>query len=151
MSIFKLSIVDRLNYWKKFRSKIGCLTFEKAAIETQRLWQPCPFSPYYLDVTSPQSWPDPWQLLEENHYCDLAKCLGIVYTLYLTVHGKDLPVEIRVYYDQSTKYTFHVAYFFDGKYVLNLAEDEIVNKEHISQRLKLTQRYTTADLKLEQY
>jgi hypothetical protein len=38
-----------------------------------------------------------------------------------------------------------------GKYVLNLIEGEILNKEHINQEFKLKHRYTAADLKLEQY
>ncbi len=88
---------------------------------------------------------------EENYYCDLAKVLGIVYTMHLTSHSSELEPEIRIYYDPETRYTYHIAYLCGGKYVLNLIEDEIVNKEHINQRFKLKHCYTAVDLKLEQY
>lgn len=149
--MFKLSTGRRLAYWKNFRNQISSMPLLKALEETQRLWQPCPFTPFYLEIEQPALWPDPWALLTENYYCDLAKTLGIVYTLHLSDHGKELKPEIRVYYDLIHRYQYHIAYFDDGKYVLNLIEDEIVNKEHINQQLKLKYRYTAVDLKLEQY
>ena len=29
------------------------------------------------------NWPDPWELLSENTYCEVARALGMCYTLYL--------------------------------------------------------------------
>jgi hypothetical protein len=107
--------------------------------------------PFYLEVDQPQTWPDPWQLIEENYYCDLAKCLGIVYTLFLSKHGQVINPEIRIYYDTKSRFTYHIAYLCQGKYVLNLIEGEIVNKEQINKELKLKHCYTAVDLKLEQY
>jgi len=149
--MFKLSANRRLAYWKNFRNQIGSMSLERALEETQRLWQTAPFTPFYLAVEKPDSWPNPWELLIENYYCDLAKCLGIVYTLHLSDHGKNLEPEIRVYNDPVCRYQYHIAYFADGKYVLNLIEDEIVNKEHINQQFNLKYCYTAIDLKLEQY
>ncbi len=148
--MFKLSTVDRLNGWKKFRSSIGTLETYDALLQTQNFWQSCPFVPFYLDASDISSWPDPWTLIQENYYCDLAKCLGIVYTLHLSNHNNLAP-ELRVYFDIKNKHTYHIAYFCQGKYVLNLIEGAIVNKEHIYQELKLKHCYTAADLKLEQY
>lgn len=149
--MFKLSTSDRLRRWKSIRQNLDKLSFVEAMQTTVNLWQSCPFSPFYLDPETPGMWPDPWQLLEENTYCDLAKVLGIVYTLHLSSHKPVLEPEIRIYYDPKTKYNFHIAYLSGGKYVLNLIEDEIVNKEHINQELKLKYCYTAVDLKLEQY
>jgi len=149
--MFKLSTSRRLAYWKNFRNQLGSMPIKKALEDTQRLWQACPFTPFYLTIEQPESWPNPWELITENYYCDLAKALGIVYTLHLSDHGKDLNPEIRVYNDPVCQYQYHIAYFADGKYVLNLIEDEVVNKEHINQQLNLKYRYTAIDLKLEQY
>jgi len=149
--MFKLSTSDRLHRWKAFRYSLADLSIDQAIKQTSDFWDRCPFSPFYLEVDSAKTWPNPWQLIEDNHYCDLAKCLGIVYTLYLSKHAEDLDPEIRVYLHTKTRHTYHIAYFCQGKYVLNLIEGEIVNKEHISQDLKLKHRYTAADLKLEQY
>lgn len=149
--MFKLSTSDRLNRWKNFRHSLTNFTIDLAVKQTLDFWDRCPFSPYYLEVENSDSWPSPWQLIEDNHYCDLAKCLGIVYTLYLSEHGHDLDPEIRVYLHSQTRHIYHIAYLCGGKYVLNLVEGEVVNKEHINQELKLKYRYTAADLKLEQY
>jgi len=149
--MFKLSTSDRLSRWKTFRTNIGDLSIDLAIRQTVDFWNKCPFCPFYLEIDNPNSWPDPWQLIQDNHYCDLAKCLGIVYTLHLSKHGINLDSEIRVYLHTKTRHTYHIAYLCGGKYVLNLIEGEVVNKEHINQELKLKYRYTAADLKLEQY
>ena len=149
--MFRLNTSERLSRWKSFRQELGSLSLEESLVKVLHFWQHCPFIPFYLSLDTPEIWPDPWQLIEENYYCDLAKALGIVYTLHLSSHGKQLESEIRVYYDPDTQYTYHIAYFNQGKYVINLVEDEIVNNTHINQRLKLKYCYTAKDLKLEQY
>ncbi len=149
--MFKLSTSERLHRWKSFRQNLSELPLEQAIIAAQEFWTLCPFCPFYLEDSNTALWPDPWQLIEENIYCDLAKCLGIVYTLHLTSHRESINPEIRIYYDNKTRYSYNIAYLCQGKYVLNLIEDEIVNKKHINQELKLKYRYTAIDLKLEQY
>lgn len=149
--MFKLSTSDRLGHWKRFRSEISSLSLDEAMESTNDFWKSCPYTPYYLEPDNPDNWPDPWQLITDNYYCDLAKTLGIVYTLHLSDHFLLLKPEIRVYYDSSTKYSYHIAWFDDGKYVINLDESAVVNKEQINQRLKLKFRYTATDLKLDQY
>jgi hypothetical protein len=149
--MFRLNLNDRLDRWKSFRQSLNDFSMPEAIELTNQLWAACSFIPYYLDPQTPNQWPDPWTLLVENYYCDLAKVLGIVYTLHLCDHGKSLEPEIRIYTHTNTRHTFHIAYLCGGKYVLNLVEGEIVNKEHISQEFKLNIRYTAADLKLEQY
>ena len=149
--MFKLKPSDRLDRWRLFRQSLNDFSIGKAIELTNELWSACPFLPFYLDPDNPNQWPDPWTLLEENYYCDLAKVLGIVYTLSLTDHGQILNPEIRIYTNIKNRHTYHIAYLCNGKYVLNLIEGEILNKEHINQELKLKHRYTAADLKLEQY
>ena len=130
--MFQLPTSERISRWKSFRQQLNQLALLDAADD-------------------PATWPDPWELITENYYCDLAKTLGIVYTLHLSSHGPELNPEIRVYYDPKSHYTYHVAYLDHGKYVINLAEDELVNNTHINQRLILKYCYTAVDLKLEQY
>jgi hypothetical protein len=149
--MFRLNSSERFSRWKSFRQELASQSLEEALDQVLNFWHSCPFIPFYLSHENPATWPDPWQLIEENYYCDLAKVLGIVYTLHLSIHGNKLEPEIRAYYDSDTRHTYHIAYLCQGKYVLNLIEGEIVNKEHINQKLKLKYCYTAADLKLEQY
>lgn len=148
--MFKLPAHERLRMWKKFRDKISQQSFEIAVNEVEEFWQKCPFTPFYL-LENSSEWPDPWQLIIDNTYCDLAKVLGMLYTLHLSSHGiiHRSPI-INIYTDSTTRYQYHLAELCDGKYVLNLNDAEILNKKHINQ-LKLLRWYTAADLQLEKY
>jgi hypothetical protein len=149
--MFKLKPSERITCWKQLRRDISLLPINEAAEKVEIFWQRCPFTPFYLDYKDPDSWPDPWELISENYYCDLAKCLGIIYTLHLTAHKDQLFPELRIYFDYISRHQYHIAYLCQGKYVLNLIEGQVVNKEHINQELKLIHLYTKMDLKLEQY
>ena len=146
--MWKLNANERLNRWREFRKQIAELPFEERLIPIVDFWLSCPFIPYYLDPTLPDSWPDPWVLIEENCYCDLAKCLGIVYTLYLTSHQPQL--EIRQYNDKEANILYNLVWVDQGKYVLNLEHDSVVNKKHIQSSFRLQKKITITDLKLEQ-
>jgi hypothetical protein len=149
--MFKLATSDRMDHWKSFRSSLDSLSLDEAITQTVLFWQSCPFIPFYLMPEDTTNWPDPWELIAENYYCDLAKALGMLYTIHLSSHYKDIDPEIRVYYDSRKRVYYHIAYLCQGKYVLNLVEGEVVNKQQINQQLKLKYCYTAKDLKLEQY
>ena len=146
--MFKLPASERLVRWREFRKSLSALSFDQALESTAAFWHQCPFSPYYLDPEHPEQWPDPWTLVEENWYCDIAKALGILYTIKFTVH--DPAVELRVYVDPETKYNYNLVWIDEGKYVLNLVDGEVLNKAHIAQTLVLKTRYTK-ELNLQNY
>jgi hypothetical protein len=89
--------------------------------------------------------------LAENYYCNVAKALGILYTIYFTSHRtKDL--ELRVYYDYKDKERYTVVYMDQGKYILNYWPYEIVNTEQVEEKqLQLLYRYSSTDLQLDKY
>ena len=102
----------------------------------------------WMDYTDITSWPDPWELLEDSGYDELAKCIGIVYTMYLSGHNQhDYMIVIGI---ENGEYRYIVS-VDDGKYVLNYEWMEIVNKKHVSPNLRLISRYSAKDLQLEQY
>jgi len=140
---------ERLRYWQNFRQELNTKTLEDALIATQHLWSFAPFVAHYLTTDHIEKWPDPWELLYENYYCDLAKALGIVYTLYLTKHRPNL--EINVYIDPSTKEHYNLVFVEQGKYILNYIHDEVVNKKHINKNLKLLKTIPSESLGLEKF
>ena len=93
----------------------------------------------------------PWTLIEENVYCDIAKCLGIMYTILLTEHKKDLSVEFRWYQDVETGYEYNLSWLNDGKYIANLIDGDIINIKQFDESLKLERIYTADELKLKNY
>ena len=149
--MWKLNPGDRLDHWKRFRQEIGAMPFEAALSAVQNFWNRAPFTPYYLDYHETHNWPDPWQLVYENYYCDLAKALGIVYTLQLSEHAKDISLEIRVCQDPKTKGQYNLVWIDSGKYVLNFSSEGIVNRTQVPQQLKLLACLTSEDLKLHTY
>jgi len=144
---------ERLHEWKEFREKIGQLDLPQALRETSQLWSYAPYVTHYLDSIDITKWPDPWTLLHENYYCDLAKCLGMLYTLYLSNHfNKDIDtLEIRIYKDLKNRDIVNTVWVNNGKYILNLIFNEIVNKTHIDEKYVLQSCYSTQDLALDLY
>jgi hypothetical protein len=147
--MFHLSAEERLRSWREFRSTLESLTVEEALACTAEFWARAPFVPYNLDTDHLETWPDPWTLIYENRYCNVAKSLGIVYTMSLTSHKLD--IELRQYVDIKTQYEYNLAWFDQGKYILNMVDGEIVNKTQFDETLKLKYRFTAVDLKLDTY
>jgi len=119
--------------------------------EINQLWSTTPYIGYYLDASNPVEWPDPWTLLAENYYCDVAKALGILYTLYFTSH-QATPMELCVLYDYDQKTRYNTVRIDHGKYILNYWPYEIVNTRQIEEKqLQILYTYSSTDLQLEKY
>lgn len=150
--MFQLKTEDRLRSWREFRSSIDNLSLTDALRCTAELWANASYTPYYLDIDEPTTWPSPWQMIDENIYCDVAKSLGIIYTMLLTKHKKDLDIELRVYVDVTTGAEYNLAWFNEGKYILNLVDREVVNIEQFDDTVfKLKRLYSSLELQLENY
>lgn len=149
--MFQLQPEDRMRSWREFRTFIESLPLEQALAHTAEFWARAPFVPYSLDCKNPETWPDPWTLIYENVFCDVAKCLGIVYTMALTTHRSKTDIEFRIYTDTKTGYDYNLACFDQGKYILNMIDGEVVNIKQVDKTLKFIQRYSEKDLQLEFY
>jgi hypothetical protein len=149
--MFQQKPEDRLRSWREFRATIESLPIEQALTQTAEFWARAPFVPYNLDPDDIAKWPDPWTLVYENSYCDIAKCLGIVYTMSLTGHRKTLEVELKVYEDPKTRYVYNLAWFNRGKYILNMIDGEVLNIEQFDKTLKLKKQYSEVQLQLDNY
>jgi len=149
--MFQLPAEDRLRSWREFRTSIESLPLEMALAAIAEFWAQAPFVPYNLDSNNITEWPDPWTLVYENVYCDIAKCLGIVYTISLTHHRMDVDIELRQYTDLKTGYEYNLAWINQGKYILNMIDGEVLNTEQFDKTLQLKQQLTAVDLQLENY
>ena len=147
--MWKLDAVERLTRWREFRKSLDHQSIDQAVQSVADFWTSCPFMPYYLDSEQPSDWPDPWTLVEENYYCDLARSLGMLYTITLTLHNPKS--EIRVYYDTEARVYYNLVWIDNGKYVLNMNEGEVLNKTHIKQHFELRNCYGEEELKLSSY
>jgi len=150
--MWKTSTDERLVNWQKFREDLGELPLSTALKNTAELWSRAPFKTYFLDPLHPETWPDPWKLVTERHYCDIARCLGMVYTIYFTKHRTNVLPEIRIYQDINACKLYVLLSINDGQYILNWVPEEIVNINIVEEnQLQLLYQYSGADLKLEKY
>jgi hypothetical protein len=148
--MWKLSAPERLERWKRFRQGLSEMDHASALDAIAEFWGSAPFVPFYLEYDQPDVWPDPWLLLTENYYCDLAHALGIVYTMYLSEHsGHD--VQLRVLSDPETRRQYNLVWIDEGKYVLNFKHHVVVNKQSIPDTLKTLVNYNSTDLKLDRF
>lgn len=142
---------DHLDRWRKLRASLNSMHVDAALSKTIEYWHNVPFVPFYLTPEQDPPWPDPWTLISENYFCDIAKALGMLYTLAFTEHGKTLDLELRIYTDVTTGYQYNVVWINDGKFILNLVDHEIVNITHFDKDLVLKKLYTKSELKLDEY
>jgi hypothetical protein len=149
--MFQLKAEDRMRSWRDFRATIESLPLDQALVQTAEFWAGAPFVPYNLDFAKPETWPDPWTLILENVYCDVAKCLGIVYTIALTGHRINTDIEFRIYKDPNTGYEYNLAWFVQGKYILNMINGEVLNNTQFDKNLKLIKQFSEKELQLESY
>ena len=147
--MWKSEVSERLVHWRVFRLAIGGMSLENAIQATAEFWQDCPYCPYYLDPSDPDSWPSAWELISENYYCDIAKALGMLYTIAYSAHGHGLPMEIHTYNDPETGYEYNLSVFQNGKYVINLLDGQIVNIESVKEKFKFKRCYDSTVLKLK--
>jgi hypothetical protein len=80
---------SRLEAWAELRHEVQSMPLEEALQAVNTWWYQAPWSGYYLHWDDRLKWPDPWQLLSDNIYCDVARGLGILYTITFLAH-KDL-------------------------------------------------------------
>lgn len=112
---------QRLQQWVALRHGAANLDLEPCLLSINDWWQSSPWRPYYLHWDDNQIWPGPWDLLADNTYCDLARALGIVYTLMLVEHEKVKEISLIETNDGN------LVQINQGKYILNWAPGEMLN------------------------
>jgi len=106
---------DRLSQWHQLRQDNQTNDLETALLAINDWWQQCPWTPYYLHWDDLEQWPDPWDLLSDNHFCSLAKALGIVYTLHMISRSDITCTELAVNGSSAD----NLVLINKGKYILN--------------------------------
>ena len=112
----------RLASWTQLREQCQNLPLEAALSAVNSWWFNAPWQPYYLHWDDQSSWPDPWQLLSDNVYCDLARALGIVYTISMLDRADMTPTTLVLTEDGS-----NLVQVAKEKYILNWEANQIVN------------------------
>jgi hypothetical protein len=84
MNPFQLNYETRLSSWHALKAEVAPAELQVKCQSIDNWWQRAPLVAHYLHTHDIQSWPGPWELLVENTYCEVARALGMCYTLYMT-------------------------------------------------------------------
>ncbi len=120
--IWPVSFSSRLASWNQLRDQCINLSVESALQHINSWWFVAPWQPYYLHWDDQEVWPDPWQLLSDNIYCEVARGLGILYTISLLDRADLAPATLILTQDDT-----NLVQVAQEKYILNWAPDTVVN------------------------
>jgi hypothetical protein len=132
----------RLDSWNQLRTQVADQPVESALETINSWWFQSPWTAYHLHWDDQITWPDPWQLLSDNMYCEVARGLGILYTITCLNRGDIDSAELVLTNDgrnlvlvDKSKYILN----WDRTVVLNTSSEIEVKKSlHQSQ---ITQQY----------
>lgn len=119
--MWKIAYEDRLTDWVSLRQSVNSLPLENQLSTINDWWFRAPMVNRVITWSDTDNWPDPWTLLTHNGYCDLARSLGIVYTLMLIDEPKYQELSIVHIGNDNLVLVDH------GKYILNWAPGEMLN------------------------
>ena len=115
------TFAERLASWSNLRRQCETLDTESALSTINSCWFDAPWTPYHLHWDDRANWPDPWQLLDDNLYCSLARGTGIMYTIAM-LDREDLQDAVLVEVDSD-----NLVLVSQEKYILNWDRDTVVN------------------------
>ena len=127
------SFNDRLQSWNQLREQSQILPVESALQTINKWWFQAPWRPYYLHWDDADTWPDPWQLLSDDIYCEVARGLGILYTITLLERADSAPASLVL-----TDSGHNLVLVAEEKYILNWEPNSVVNTIH---EVTIRQRY----------
>ena len=125
--MFNKKYEERLELWREFRSGLETTTDPiQEAIDFYNQALDCLIA---ADPFTPSSWPNPWELLEENNYCSFVKILAICYTLQLTDVLSQASYEIHITRDNKNSATYYLLYVDD--IVIGFTGDTYVHRDEL--------------------
>jgi hypothetical protein len=116
------NFAGRLAGWNHLRESCQNISPESSLIKINQWWFQAPWQPYYLHWDDQHVWPDPWQLLSDNVFCEVARGLGILYTITLLNRADLAPADLVL-----TETGHNLVLVGESKYILNWDPDTVVN------------------------
>lgn len=142
---FEQPVDDRILAWRKWRNSLESLPEEDVIKCVAETWARVPTVLHYLVPDQVNTWPNPWQLITDNVYCDLGICLGMYYTLALIESPKITNLTIQIY--RTPEGWLNLSSVDYGKYVLNYNHGAVVNNSCVNKdQLNLVFEYSKIDL-----
>jgi hypothetical protein len=123
MNIFQSTYEARLQDWFQLRTSVTSLPIEQQCIAIDEWWQDAPLVTHHLHPQDIDNWPDPWELLSENTYCEVARALGMCYTLHL-IGITDIELVLA---RNNTAEDVVLVLVDNAKYIMNYWPDTVIS------------------------
>ena len=134
---------QRLAAWNQLRTQCANSSVDKILIDVNAWWFDTPWRAYHLHWDDQTSWPDPWQLLDDNLFCGLARGLGMLYTISLLDRADIQDAELI---DTGSD---NLVLVEQKKYILNWDRDQLlnINLTPVNPRHRLSQEQIKTQIK----
>ncbi len=132
--VWPATFESRLDSWTQLRTRAKTLPIDAALEDINTWWFSSPWTGYHLHWDDQTDWPDPWQLLDDNIFCEVARGLGILYTITLLERADIHSAELIL-----TKTGHNLVLVDKSKYILNWDKSTVVN---INPEAKIVKKLT---------
>lgn len=126
--MWPITFEERLQEWVDLRQNCHDLALESCLLTINDWWARAPVVNHYLHWDDHRSWPGPWDLLADNMFCEVAKSLGIVYTIMMIERSDIEQIEIMDMEDSN------LVQVNRGKYILNWCPGQLLNTCSLQQQ-----------------
>ena len=123
MNIFQSTYEARLQAWFQLRQSVINLPIEQQCVTIDEWWQHAPLVNHHIHPYDMENWPDPWELLSENTYCEVARALGMCYTLML-IGVKDIELVLAT---NETAEDVVLVLVDNAKYIMNYWPNTVIS------------------------
>lgn len=123
--MWKPDFGERLPEWVALRDSIQEDDFASSLLQVNDWWFQSPITAHYLHWDDHATWPGPWDLLADNVYCDVARALGMLYTVAMTSAGSKHKLELVQTKDEN------LVLVDGGKYIMNWAPGRLLNIQSV--------------------
>ena len=119
--MWPLTFEERLAEWHELRSRLDINQPEQCMQTINDWWFRAPMVNHHLHWDDCPNWPGPWDLLADNHFCDLARALGMLYTVMMIDTKHTLLASLGQTDNDN------LVLVDQGKYILNWAPRQLLN------------------------
>jgi hypothetical protein len=120
----------RILLWREWRNELEKLSLSEAINKVAQDWAKVPTVTHYLAPDRIADWPNPWQLVTDNLYCDLSITLGIYYSLALLEKTEITDLRLQIY--RTPEGWLNLSSVNQEKYVLNYHHGKVVNRSQLN-------------------
>lgn len=119
--------LERVASWQTFRKHLDSESNPLECVINH--YKQLPLVSIQTDPYTRSTWPNPWELLEENTYCKYCIILGMCYTLQLTERFKESNFEIHIAIDSDRSKDYYLLFVDD--IVIGYDENTYMHREKL--------------------